>query len=85
MRSLATTAAAGVVSDEDLPPGLFARGAATASRAALLARGAGADAAHAFCVGILHDLGAGGRTHRPDGTGGAGQAGGQEQSAALRG
>jgi HD-like signal output (HDOD) protein len=58
VRSLATMAAAGVVSDEDLPPGFFARGAATASGAALLARGLGADAAHAFCVGILHDLGA---------------------------
>lgn len=58
VRSLATMAAAGVVSDADLPPGFFARGAGTASGAALLARGVGADAAQAFCVGILHDLGA---------------------------
>ena len=57
VRSLATMAAAGFASDADLPPGFWARGAATASGATLLARRVGADASQAFCVGILHDLG----------------------------
>lgn len=57
VRSLAAMAAAGFVSDADLPPGFWARGAATASGTALLARRVGADVAQAFCIGILHDLG----------------------------
>jgi HD-like signal output (HDOD) protein len=57
VRSLAAMSAAGFVSDTDLPPGFWARGAATAAGSALLARRVGADVAQAFCVGILHDLG----------------------------
>lgn len=57
VRSLAAMSAAGFVSDDDLPPGFWSRGAATAAGASLLARRVGADVAQAFCVGILHDLG----------------------------
>ena len=57
VRSLAAVSAAGFVGDGDLPPGFWARGAATASGTALIARRVGADAAEGFCVGILHDLG----------------------------
>ena len=57
VRSLAAMSAAGFVSDGDLPPGFWGRGAATAAGASLLARRVGADVAQAFCVGILHDLG----------------------------
>ena len=57
VRSLAAVSAAGFVGDGDLPPGFWARGAATAAGTSLLARRVGADAAEGFCVGILHDLG----------------------------
>lgn len=57
VRSLAAMAAAGFAADSDLPPGFWARGAATASGTALLARRVGADVAQSFCAGILHDLG----------------------------
>ena len=57
VRSLAAMSAAGFVSDKDLPPGFWARGAATAAGTTLLARRVGADPAEGFCVGILHDLG----------------------------
>ena len=57
VRSLAAVSAAGFVGDGDLPPGFWARGAATAAGTALIARRVGADAAEGFCVGILHDLG----------------------------
>ena len=57
VRSLAAMSAAGFVSDGDLPPGFWHRGAATAAGSSLLARQVGADVAQAFCVGILHDLG----------------------------
>lgn len=57
VRSLAAMSAAGFVGDENLPPGFWARGAATAAGSALVARRVGADVAQAFCVGILNDLG----------------------------
>lgn len=57
VRSLAAMSAAGFVGDGDLPPGFWARGAATAAGASLIARRVGADVAQAFCVGILNDLG----------------------------
>lgn len=57
VRSLAAVSAAGFVGDGDLPPGFWARGAATAAGTALLARRVGADPSEGFCVGILHDLG----------------------------
>lgn len=57
VRSLAAMSAAGFVSDGDLPPGFWTRGAASAAGASLLARRVGADVAQAFCVGILNDLG----------------------------
>lgn len=57
VRSLAAMSAAGFVADGDLPPGFWARGAATAAGASLVARRVGADVAQAFCVGILNDLG----------------------------
>ena len=57
VRSLAAMSAAGFVSDGDLPPGFWSRGAATAAATSLLARRVGADVSQAFCVGILHDLG----------------------------
>lgn len=57
VRSLAALAAAGVAAGSDLPPAFWARGAATASASALLARRVDADVPQAFCVGILHDLG----------------------------
>jgi HD-like signal output (HDOD) protein len=57
VRSLAAVSAAGFVGDGDLPPGFWARGAATAAGTALVARRVGADPAEGFCVGILHDLG----------------------------
>jgi HD-like signal output (HDOD) protein len=57
VRSLAAMSAAGFVSDGDLPPGFWPRGAATAAAASMLAKRVGADVSQAFCVGILHDLG----------------------------
>lgn len=57
VRSLAAMSAAGFVSDGDLPPGFWQRGAATAAGTSLVARRVGADVAQAFCVGILNDLG----------------------------
>ena len=57
VRSLAAMSAAGFVGDGDLPPGFWAKGAATAAGASLVARRLGADVAQAFCVGILNDLG----------------------------
>ena len=57
VRSLAAMSAAGFVSDGDLPPGFWPRGAAAAAGTSLLARRVGADVSQAFCVGILHDLG----------------------------
>lgn len=57
VRSLAAMSAAGFVSDGDLPPGFWGRGAATAAGTSLLARRVGVDVSQAFCVGILHDLG----------------------------
>lgn len=57
VRSLAVLSAAGFVGDDDLPPGFWARGAATAAGTSMLARRVGAEIPSAFCVGILHDLG----------------------------
>lgn len=57
VRSLAAMSAAGFIGDQDLPPGFWQRGVATAAGASVVARRVGADAAEAFCVGILHDLG----------------------------
>ena len=57
VRSLAAMAAAGFGSDDDVPPGFWARGAGAASGASVLARRVGADVPQAFCVGMLHDLG----------------------------
>ena len=57
VRSLAAMSAAGFVGDKDLPPDFWARSASVAAGTSIVARRVGADAAQAFCVGILNDLG----------------------------
>ncbi len=59
VRAIAAAAAAGVVGDASaLPPGFWAYSSATAAAAALVAPRVGANRSEAFCLGLLHDLGA---------------------------
>jgi HD-like signal output (HDOD) protein len=58
VRSLASMSVAGLMDEADLPPGHWRRSATVAAGASLVARRTGADQPAAFCVGILHDLGA---------------------------
>jgi HD-like signal output (HDOD) protein len=57
-RAIAAAAAAGVVGDAVLPPGFWSYSGATAAAAALVAPKVGANRSEAFCLGLLHDLGA---------------------------
>lgn len=58
VRAIAAAAAAGVVGDAVLPPGFWAYSGATAAAAALVASRVGVNRSEAFCLGLLHDLGA---------------------------
>lgn len=57
VRSLAVLAAAGVTDGGELPPRFWARSAAVATGASLVAARVAADGPQAFCAGMLHDLG----------------------------
>ena len=59
IRAIAAAAAAGLAGDPaQLPPGFWAYSSATAMAAALVAPRVGANRSEAFCLGLLHDLGA---------------------------
>jgi HD-like signal output (HDOD) protein len=58
VRAIAAAAAAGVVGNAVLPPGFWSYSGATAAAAALVAPKVGANRSEAFCLGLLHDLGA---------------------------
>ena len=58
VRAIAAAAAAGVVGDAVLPPGFWSYSGATAAAAALVGPKVGANRSEAFCLGLLHDLGA---------------------------
>lgn len=59
VRAIAAAAAAGLVGDSAaLPPGFWTYSGATAAAAALVAPRVGANRSEAFCLGLLHDLGA---------------------------
>ena len=57
VRSLAVVGAAGLGGPDAFRPGFWARSAAVASGAALVARRCGAPSPEAFSAGLLHDLG----------------------------
>jgi HD-like signal output (HDOD) protein len=58
VRSLAVVAAAGLDDPDGAPPGFWDAAALTATGAELVAPLVGADAGDAFCVGLLHLIGA---------------------------